>query len=420
MPRERGIAAISNQTQRNWRTVCFAGALQFAAALTSGHAAAQSAGTPVGAASSPAQAPQIVSVKDQTSGSGTVRFEDELAVKLDGHEALDPAHYTLFLNGRAIDGLASYYDSRSHALVFWLERNAANAAAWQSVLGAPTWFETPLAVTLGEHALGGANAAPSIFGANAEGARISFELSTPLRLFFGVLGAGAAFALVLWRPRRRMLLKDNLVPQIDPRRQTFSLGRCQMAFWFCLIFASYIFLYVVLDDPNTLSVQALTLMGISGVTAYGAIAVDAAKDTPDDTENRGLQLLGIKSYADVARIKQETTDRRTTLSNPAGLSAGQIALLNSEIVDRQLVLQKYEDTIKPFLSAGFFSDILSDQGGTALHRLQMLCWTLLLGLIFVVGVWQHLAMPQLSATLLALMGVSSAGYVGFKIPEVQQ
>jgi hypothetical protein len=42
---------------------------------------------------------------------------------------------------------------------------------------------------------------------------------------------------------------------------------------------------------------------------------------------------------------------------------------------------------------------------------------LVLGGIFVIGVYRDLAMPEFGGTLLALMGISSAGYVGFKFPE---
>jgi hypothetical protein len=41
-----------------------------------------------------------------------------------------------------------------------------------------------------------------------------------------------------------------------------------------------------------------------------------------------------------------------------------------------------------------------------------------LGVVFIVGVYRDLAMPpDFSGTLLALMGISSAGYVGFKYQE---
>jgi hypothetical protein len=40
-----------------------------------------------------------------------------------------------------------------------------------------------------------------------------------------------------------------------------------------------------------------------------------------------------------------------------------------------------------------------------------------LGLVFLIGVYRDLAMPEFGNTLLALMAISSAGYVGFKYPE---
>jgi hypothetical protein len=40
-----------------------------------------------------------------------------------------------------------------------------------------------------------------------------------------------------------------------------------------------------------------------------------------------------------------------------------------------------------------------------------------LGFVFVVAVYNTLAMPDFSATLLGLTGISAGTYVGFKIPD---
>jgi hypothetical protein len=53
------------------------------------------------------------------------------------------------------------------------------------------------------------------------------------------------------------------------------------------------------------------------------------------------------------------------------------------------------------------------------HRFQMMTWTLILGVIFIFGVFQQLAMPKFDATLLALMGISSGTYLGFKWPAAE-
>ncbi|HEX4953746.1 MAG TPA: hypothetical protein VF017_10175 [Thermoanaerobaculia bacterium] len=68
-------------------------------------------------------------------------------------------------------------------------------------------------------------------------------------------------------------------------------------------------------------------------------------------------------------------------------------------------------------SAGFWQDLLEGPGGLAFHRFQMVVWTLLLGLIFVLSVYRSLAMPEFSATLLGMLGISSGTYLGFKFPE---
>ena len=42
-------------------------------------------------------------------------------------------------------------------------------------------------------------------------------------------------------------------------------------------------------------------------------------------------------------------------------------------------------------------------------------WTLIVGVVFAFKVYQDFAMPDLGPTVLGLMGISSATYVGFKM-----
>lgn len=41
----------------------------------------------------------------------------------------------------------------------------------------------------------------------------------------------------------------------------------------------------------------------------------------------------------------------------------------------------------------------------------------MLGIMFISSVYNNLTMPEFSATLLGLMGISSGTYIGFKFPE---
>lgn len=69
-------------------------------------------------------------------------------------------------------------------------------------------------------------------------------------------------------------------------------------------------------------------------------------------------------------------------------------------------------------SRNILRDILSDSNGTvALHRFQIVVWTIVLGIIFMVSVTTELTMPVFSPTLLATLGISAGTYLGFKFPE---
>src|SRR5262249_31737960 len=80
---------------------------------------------------------------------------------------------------------------------------------------------------------------------------------------------------------------------------------------------------------------------------------------------------------------------------------------------------RLQNALRPRASKGFFIDLVSesDGEGITLHRFQICVWTVVLGMIFVVSVFTDLAMPTFGTTLLALMGISGATYVGFKWPE---
>jgi hypothetical protein len=352
---------------------------------------------------------------------------------------LDAGQYALFFNGRELEALdGTVYDSTRHAFGFRLSRNAQNKAIWTGLLGAPTTtLHRSVVVALGMR-VNGTNPQPTIAG---DGMNATFQIRIFSWQWLLVSAAVSGFVLFLvWgNARKRSTLRDNLLPQLDVARQPYSLARWQMAFWFTLIFASFVFLFVLLWDTNTVSTQALSFMGISGVTALASVSVDAYKDSPADAVNRGLQALGLHSCEDVARVKQEIAARQTELTTlppapaatPSTLSAetaasGSSAVsaterrrlqLHTEIEDRNTVLRMYEDHIRPYVSQGWFRDITSDLNGTALHRLQTLCWTVALGAVFLISVYRELSMPDFNGTLLALMGISSAGYVGFKIPE---
>jgi hypothetical protein len=70
-------------------------------------------------------------------------------------------------------------------------------------------------------------------------------------------------------------------------------------------------------------------------------------------------------------------------------------------------------------SKGIMVDMLSDGHAMSLHRLQLLLFTVFLGCYFLIEVAGHLVMPQISETMMGLMGISSVTYAGIKSTEQQ-
>jgi hypothetical protein len=68
-------------------------------------------------------------------------------------------------------------------------------------------------------------------------------------------------------------------------------------------------------------------------------------------------------------------------------------------------------------SKGFLNDIVSDGNGAALHRLQLIAWTVLLGAIFAWTVIWRFAFPDFDTNLLLLAGIAGGTYLGFKFQE---
>jgi hypothetical protein len=142
----------------------------------------------------------------------------------------------------------------------------------------------------------------------------------------------------------------------------FSLTKVQFGIWTVIIASAYIYLSLCKGDLNLDSINktALVLMGIFAGTAVASTMID----------------------------KNEISDSRPRLQN------------------------------KP--SQGFFIDILSDDNGISLHRFQNFAWTIIAIIVYLYklsGSAAGSALPELSDTLLALTGISSATYLALKTKE---
>ena len=178
----------------------------------------------------------------------------------------------------------------------------------------------------------------------------------------------------------------------------YSLARVQMAFWLVLITASYMFLWLITFSMQSLSGSALALLAISAGTGLMSFVIDGSKRQTAQDRKARLE----------ARFAELTTTVGT--GTPNQQQADELRRIIAEI-------QQLKEGLNPDKSENFAVDILSDADGVTVYRLQAAIWTVVLGVIFITEVYRKFTMPDFSPTLLGLMGLSSATYLGFKLPE---
>ena len=297
---------------------------------------------------------------------------------------------TLFVNGQ--DTSLRPIDQATSDFVFRLERTDTNKDLWSRLLEAP--FLQPVSTIHVSVGYDGGTPLP----ARGDAGRMRLR-----KMEWGI----AAWAwvlvliLVLWYFRHLVISTDILRngPSINKEPQAFSLGRSQMAWWLFIVIVSYVTIWMITGNRDTVSNSTLILIGISGATALGSVAIDATATTR------------IKTAID--RLNTEDTTLRTQLT-----ATGVTPELTSALNERLAAIQQEKvNLVTAPASVGWLTDVRTDDNGSvALHRLQVLLWTFVLGVIFLASVLHVLSMPEFNTTLLALMGISAGTYLGFKMP----
>lgn len=184
----------------------------------------------------------------------------------------------------------------------------------------------------------------------------------------------------------------------------YSLSRCQMALWFFVVLGSYLLIYSRTSDTS-FSDTALWLMGISFGTAAAAKAVDSGKVAQAASQQDTISPKITQAKAKLEALKGAVAPRSEIIATEATIS------------ELQRRLNDAQQAVMPQASESFVTDLLTDDGGAALHRFQMAVWTIVIAGIFIHDVVVNLRMPEFSSQLLALVGLSNGTYVGLKIPE---
>jgi chaperonin cofactor prefoldin len=216
-----------------------------------------------------------------------------------------------------------------------------------------------------------------------------------------------------------------------PARKPYSMARAQMAFWFCVVIISYVFIWLATSYLSNLPASVLGLIGISAATGLASAVVDSNKKTDLENLRRTFEEKLNTDQIEASKLQSKIAALNATVNAippPADLEQQKSTLIakQAELAAKQQEINQTNQEIAsisakldPPSSSGFINDILSDDDGVSFHRLQIVVWTVVLILIFIVSVYDVLAMPDYDKTLLALMGISGGTYIGFKLPAQQ-
>jgi hypothetical protein len=363
-----------------------------------------------------AQAPKVTAVE------GHLELDDIIRVEIDNFPEWatrnDPTRLVPFINGRAIRG---NYPEEIHPdknrLHFHLEITPENKEVWTDLLGTPQGMRRPVTFSVGLE-----NQSPfdSVYN---DSKPLPLTIVSPVYGVIAVVVVLVTLILFLWLARTTNLIREPGPCPVPGKLRPYNLGRAQMAFWFFLIYASYVVIWLITNALDTITPSLLGLMGISAGTALGEALIDSGKLTTRDeqlesltAEKQSLELTipEIQSQVNSLNSRNSLTPEDTTNRDS----------LNKQLQDNRTRLAQITQqiqTLTPSASAevskGFLRDILSDSSGYSFHRFQIFAWTIVLGIMFISSVYNNLTMPDFSATLLGLMGISSGTYIGFKFPE---
>jgi len=369
-----------------------------------------------GATPTPAPAPKV------TGSGGHLELDDIIQVQVDHFNEWaatnDATKLVPFINGRAIRGV---YPEEIHPdknrLHFHLEITPANKEVWYDLLGQPTSTHHPVTFTIG---LESQSPFDSIYGQDNP---LPLTVISPLYGVISLIVVLFTFILFLWLARTTNLIRETGDCPVPGKLRPYNLGRTQMAFWFIMIYTSYVTIWLITGALDTITSSLLALMGISAGTALGEALIDSGKnDSNSDrlqtatAEKQSLEqgIPELQTQIDVLNGKTsltvEDTSNRDSLNKQLQANRAQLAQINQQI-------QSLTPASSASVSKGFLTDILSDGSGYSFHRFQIFAWTIVLGIMFASSVYNNLSMPEFSTTLLGLMGISSGTYIGFKFPE---
>jgi hypothetical protein len=324
----------------------------------------------------------------------------------------DPTKLVPLINGHKLSGLyptETYL--RSSNLVFRLAISEPNKDAWTDLLREPLRFSYPVSVTVG---LEGKDRFDTEYRYKSKDLRLI--IMPKLWTLVSLVAVGFMGVILVRYSRMTDLIRDATpFPPPSGHMRPYNLGRTQMAFWFFLIMASYVVLWLITGSLDTITPSLVALMGISSGTALGDALVDANKRDSEAAQRRALEAEKKSLQNTVAELDAQLTGAGASTAPASATTLKEEKQMRLKEVDTRL--KELEPTDAELVSQGFVHDLLSDGHQYSFHRFQIVAWTVVLGVIFVASVYEGLHMPEFNSTLLGLMGLSAGAYVSLKFPE---
>jgi hypothetical protein len=383
---------------------------------------------------SPAKSPQPASSQPQQSPTpdasprviraiGDVELDDDIEINIENLEKWaeknDVTKLIPYINGRSIKG---NYPEEIHLergrIIYHLEITPENKGTWIDLLGEPHSLRENVTFSVGPEGTGSA-----FDSVHERDNPIRMTVISPVYGLIALLIITVTLILLLWLVTHTNIIREPGPPPTAGKRRPYNLGRAQMAFWFFLIYASYVAIWLITGALDTITTSLLALMGISAGTALGEAMIDNGKDTAKTNRVNDLSAEKVALEQSISETQPQLEAANEAASTALADQSNRDAL-NRQLTDSRTRLGQIEQQLRTLsaqqsatVSSGFLRDILSDSSGYSFHRFQIFAWTLVLGIIFISSVYNSLSMPEFSPTLLGLMGLSAGTYIGFKFPE---
>lgn len=315
-------------------------------------------------------------------------------------------------------------DSKGYTLLrFTLTRTDADYLLWCKLLSAPQNIKQRIEVSIGFKTEDGVwYAIPSwvrrpvvVNEIDLPQYDFSIQFSQWTELCFWMVLIFLSLVLLSCLAHVPGVLRDPFAPVRPDGLQPYSLARLQMVCWLYIIVCTYLLLWKVTGRIDTLSASATILLGISAFTAVGSgvIGANLSSSNPptallaSDIEKMHPYFWDVLLAPNQRKRDAYIKDLKEKITNASAKDRKSSA-------ERLQALDQAERYFKTNVIFRFMKDLIMDGPSANPGRFQMLVWTAVLAGVFIYETWSKLKMPEFDNSVLALMGISSGAYLGFK------